>query len=76
MNKIIIKLLLAMILIFAACTESETILQSGGNTDQNSLPDISGYPIVSTNQTKFYNNMNEKVNDFQEKNKSQSIWYI
>ncbi|MDX1699106.1 MAG: DUF1566 domain-containing protein [Melioribacteraceae bacterium] len=59
MKTIKIKFLIAMILIFAACTESETVLQSSGSTEEISLPDISGYPIVSTNQVKYYNNMNE-----------------
>jgi hypothetical protein len=40
----------------AGCKEYDTILEtiSGGN-----LPNITGYPVVGTNQTKFYDNLNE-----------------
>ena len=41
---------LALMLIMAACSET-----TSSNSEDN-LPDISGYPIVSTNQTSFYNN--------------------
>ncbi|MDP8267481.1 MAG: DUF1566 domain-containing protein [Candidatus Tenebribacter davisii] len=40
----------ALMLIIAACSET-----TSSNSEDN-LPDISDYPIVSTNQTSFYNN--------------------
>lgn len=45
--------LLSLSTILSACSkDNETITDDGNNT----LPDVSTYPIVSTNQTTFYNN--------------------
>ena len=59
MKTIKIKFLIALIFTLVSCTESETVVQSDESTEGISLPDISGYPIVSTNQNKYYNNTNE-----------------
>lgn len=40
------------------CSESTTTVEPEVNTEEN-LPNISGYPIVSTNQTKFYDTSDE-----------------
>ena len=40
--------------LFMGCSEATT----SADTDDN-LPDISGYPVVSTNQTAFYDNLDE-----------------
>ncbi|MEI6753398.1 MAG: DUF1566 domain-containing protein [Paludibacter sp.] len=55
-----VSIFLALSIIFSACTttESLTVVGIGCNVKANrsdNLPNISNYPIVSTNQTKFYN---------------------
>ena len=52
----IITLLMVVMITFTGCKkDSDTIPDdTGGN-----LPDISGYPIVSTNQTTYYGNITE-----------------
>jgi len=47
-----------LLLLFGACSESSTSVDSTDKTEDN-LPDISGYPVVSTNQTTFYDSINE-----------------
>ncbi|MCW8850982.1 MAG: DUF1566 domain-containing protein, partial [Melioribacteraceae bacterium] len=61
MKHIIIKLLVGLMLIFFGCTESATEInvETEETTKESTLPDISGYPIVSTAQSKCYNNSNE-----------------
>ena len=59
MKKNTIKLLLLFVLIFIACAESTTAVDPQEETTKNNLPVISGYPIVSTAQSKSYNNSNE-----------------
>jgi hypothetical protein len=56
-----ISLFLVLSIVLSACTttESLTVVGIGCNVNANSsdnLPNISNYPIVSTNQTKSYNN--------------------
>ncbi len=72
-NKGIIAILFAVLFIsgssFIGCTEEEDLVEESGFTEQNNdssgstgngaLPDISGYPIVGTNQTKYFNNSSE-----------------
>ncbi len=43
------------LLLFLACSESPTSVE----TTNNNLPNITGYPVVSTNQTAFYDNSSE-----------------
>ena len=58
MKSINIKIFAFLILLIMACTESSNALLPEETTNDN-LPDITGYPIVSTNQIKFYNNYDE-----------------
>ena len=53
---ILITLFIGLVITFSGCKkDNDTITENtGGN-----LPDISGYPIVSTNQTTFYGNITE-----------------
>lgn len=39
-----------------ACSESSTAVEEENTTSTGNLPDISGYPVVSTNQSLFYDN--------------------
>jgi hypothetical protein len=41
--------------IFIGCKESSTSVNNGGNK----LPDVTGYPVVSTNQTIYYDTMDQ-----------------
>jgi len=43
--------------VFTGCGESSTAVEAETDTGNN-LPDISGYPLVSTNQTVYYDNNN------------------
>jgi hypothetical protein len=58
MKAIFIILLAFLIPIEISCNESSTAVEPD-EKEVNNLPDISGYPVVSTNQTMFYNNENE-----------------
>jgi uncharacterized protein DUF1566 len=58
MKKIFIILISLMMLLLLACSDSSTAVEKGNNTEDN-LPDINGYPVVSTNQTVFYDTTNE-----------------
>ena len=60
MKSIIIKLVLYFV--FIGCTESATnnsLEPEEETTTENSLPEVIGYPIVSTTQSKSYNNSNQ-----------------
>jgi len=46
-----------MLLVSAASCENDTIINN--NIIYDNLPNITGYPIVSTNQINFYNNLSE-----------------
>lgn len=46
------------ILTFNACSEDDAEVTVNDDTEEN-LPDITGFPIVGTNQTKFFNNTTE-----------------
>lgn len=50
-------LVVAFITISSACDKDEDSITTNEKTDN--LPDISGYPIVGTNQTLFYDNYSE-----------------
>lgn len=54
MKHLIIILNLALFVIATACSSST----GEAKNDKDNLPDISGYPIVSTNQTEFYDDQN------------------
>ncbi len=58
MKNTIVKIAAVLLLIFIGCMESATAVDPQEETNNN-LPDITGYPIVSTNQTKFYGNTNK-----------------
>jgi hypothetical protein len=53
MKSIWISVLILLSMSLAGCSKDETTLDAIKN---DYLPNITGYPIVSTNQTKFYNN--------------------
>lgn len=54
MKSIIIAVLTSIWLLFMGCSESSTeVVNNGGN-----LPNITGYPVVSTNQSVFYDASN------------------
>lgn len=48
-----------LILTLFACSDSSTAVEEDNTNGTGNLPDISGYPIVSTNQTVFYDTINE-----------------
>ncbi len=58
MKKNTIRLFVLLMFILMACTESNTAVNPQEETNNN-LPDVTGYPIVSTAQSKSYNNSNE-----------------
>ena len=49
-------LIIGLLIAFPGCKKDNVIAD---NNPADNLPDISGYPIVSTNQTVFYNNSGE-----------------
>ncbi len=53
------KIFVSLIFLLISCGESATSVDPENTTQENTLPDISGYPIVSTAQSKCYNNSNE-----------------
>jgi hypothetical protein len=59
MKTILIKTLVVLVLLFIGCTESVTAVDQQDETKNKNLDDITGYPIVSTNQNKFYDNITE-----------------
>jgi hypothetical protein len=54
----ILSLMIIFLLSFTAC-EKDEITEESESVSNVTLPDISGYPIVGTNQTTFYDNQNE-----------------
>jgi hypothetical protein len=52
MSRLLMSLISALLITFSACEETPGI----ENDPEKNLPDISGYPIVGTNQTTFFNN--------------------
>ncbi len=48
-----------LILTLFACSESSTAAEEDNPTESGNLPDVSGYPVVSTNQSIFYDNNSE-----------------
>lgn len=59
MNSISLKIILCLMFLLISCSESVKTVDPEETAKENTLPDISGYPVVSTNQKKFYNNSNE-----------------
>jgi hypothetical protein len=57
MKTIIIVIINLLMLSIIACSETSTAVDAEDNTKDN-LPDISGYPVVSTNQIEFYDSNN------------------
>jgi len=49
-------LLLVLVLSFSACNKTEENITPDTPTKEDNLPNVTGYPIVGTNQTKFFNN--------------------
>lgn len=47
------------IFIFASCEKESSLDVNDDDVKKENLPDISGYPVVGTNQTLFYNNLTE-----------------
>jgi hypothetical protein len=58
MKKNTIRLLVLLMFILMACTESTTAVNPEEEINNN-IPEVTGYPIVSTAQSKSYNNSNE-----------------
>ena len=56
LSRLNIIVLLTILVSFSACNKDETIEEE---IPEENLPDISGFPIVGTNQTKFFNNTTE-----------------
>lgn len=54
----ILTLMIALMMGFTACEKDETTTETDDGTNII-LPDISGYPMVGTNQTIYYNNSTE-----------------
>ena len=56
----ILNMIIALMISFTACEKDETTAEPETGDETNIiLPDISGYPIVGTNQTTYYNNSTE-----------------
>ncbi|RMD48159.1 MAG: hypothetical protein D6830_07415, partial [Ignavibacteria bacterium] len=52
-----ILILVFLLVSVSACQNSSSLIENSTSTDN--LPNITGYPIVSTNQTKFFNDITE-----------------
>ena len=54
MKSISIVILISISFLFMGCTESSTQVEN----NEDNLPNITGYPVVSTNQSAFYDTSN------------------
>ncbi len=55
----ILATLFLIVFLNTSCSSNSDTIKSDQNNITENLPDISGYPIVGTNQIKFYNNTTE-----------------